>query len=583
MEFTSRRSPVLCTHGCAASSQPLASEIGLRVLRAGGNAADACVAMAAALNVAEPCMTGIGGDAFCLFFDAKSKSVRGLNGSGRCPAALDLAAVRAAGQTAAALDAASVHCITTPGAAAAWVDTIERFGRLPLADVLAPAIALAEDGVPVNVVSAACWQAQEEQLTRWAHNPGVAQFLPNGRAPRAGEVLAMPELAATFRALAAKGKPGFYGGRVARAIAEAVAANGGRLSEADLAAHVSTFDDPLCVEFEGVRVWELPPNGQGIVALLALQTLRARLPELRRAAHNSAEYLHLVAEALRLAFADAAAGAVADPTVDGGAASTLLNDAYARARAALITPGTAMPTAVAGDAALALHGSDTVYLCAVDADGNACSFINSNYMGFGSGLVPAGCGFTLHNRGANFSLVDGHPNALGPGKRPFHTIIPGMLTAAADGGGDELVAAFGVMGGFMQPQGHVQLLLNLLLHGMDPQAALDAPRLCLTARGGLQSDEAARAADADGGGVVVALEDGIAPEVAAALRGYGHAVEASVSGAARALFGRGQAIHVRRAPAFSPAVGKRARGDGEKRRVLWAGSDGRGDGMAVGY
>ena len=159
MEFTSRRSPVLCTHGCAASSQPLASEIGLRVLRAGGNAADACVAMAAALNVAEPCMTGIGGDAFCLFFDAKSKSVRGLNGSGRCPAALDLAAVRAAGPTAAALDAASVHCITTPGAAAAWVDTIERFGRLPLADVLAPAIALAEDGVPVNVVSAACWRA----------------------------------------------------------------------------------------------------------------------------------------------------------------------------------------------------------------------------------------------------------------------------------------------------------------------------------------------------------------------------------------------------------------------------------------
>ena len=307
MDFTSRRSPVLCTHGCAASSQPLASEIGLRVLRAGGNAADACVAMAAALNVAEPCMTGIGGDAFCLFFDAKSKSVRGLNGSGRCPAALDLAAVRAAGQTGAALDASSVHCITTPGAAAAWVDTIERFGRLPLADVLAPAIALAEDGVPVNVVSAACWQAQEEQLKNWPHNPGVAQFLPNGRAPRAGEVLAMPELAATFRALAAEGKPGFYGGRVARAIAEAVAANGGRLSEADLAAHVSTFDDPLCVEFEGVRVWELPPNGQGIVALLALQTLRARLPELRRAAHNSAEYLHLLAEALRLAFADAAA------------------------------------------------------------------------------------------------------------------------------------------------------------------------------------------------------------------------------------------------------------------------------------
>ena len=254
LNFRSRRSPTICTHGVAAASQPLAAEIGLRVLRSGGNAADACVAMAAALNCVEPCMTGIGGDAFCLYFDAASGEVHGLNGSGRSPAALDLATAQASLDPAApgriALDPSSPHCVTVPGAAAAWCDAIERFGSMPLATVLQPAIDLAEEGFPVNVVAATQWAAQEAQLTRWgASNPGASALLRDGKAPKAGELMRMPELASTFRALAERGKAGFYSGRVASAVCEVLQAHGGLMTEADLAAHRSTFDSPVCVDF----------------------------------------------------------------------------------------------------------------------------------------------------------------------------------------------------------------------------------------------------------------------------------------------------------------------------------------------
>ena len=489
LTFTSRRSPVICTHGCIASSQPLASEIGLRILRAGGNAADACVAAVAALNVTEPCMTGIGGDGFCLFYDAKTKTIRGLNGSGPSPAALTPEIARKAGgpggkplpADAQGLNLKSVHCVTVPGAAAAWADTIRMFGTLPLAEVLQPAIELAEEGYPVNVIAAQLWRDQLDQLTtNWGGlkgNPGAAAMLrPNGEPPRAGELMRMPELAATFRSLASLGKDGFYRGRIAEAIVETLAAHGGVMSADDLAAHETEEVTPISAPFAGHTVHQIPPNGSGLVSLLALRILDS-LPPLRAedaALPTSAASLHRVIEALRLAFADGAAH-VADPRAAGGGGEGggdgdeggeggggedgmartlvhLLSEEYTADRAALVDDAVALDTTLSG-AALRLAQTETVYLTAIDSEGNACSFICSNYMGFGSGLVPRGCGFTLQNRGANFVLEDGHPNALGPRRRPYHTIIPAMVTDERG----ELAASFGVMGGFMQPQGHVQV------------------------------------------------------------------------------------------------------------------------------
>jgi gamma-glutamyltranspeptidase/glutathione hydrolase len=422
-------------------------------------------------------MTGIGGDAFCLFYDAKTKTVRGLNGSGRAPSGLDLATARAAATAAtgdpspSALPIESVHCMTVPGAAAAWCDTLSLFGSgMPLSEVLAPAVELAEGGFAVGPVSALSWRELEFQLTRWAaqgfDHPGVAAFLPGGRAPHDGQWVTNPELGATLRLLAQHGKPGFYSGRVAEAMVATVRRMGGTLSMEDLAQHSSEEVTPLCVEFEDHVVWELPPNGQGLVALLCLSVLNQKMDSLRRLKHNSADYLHLLAESLRLAFAQGTE-AIADPDalaatlgVEWGANASsrapalwkaMLSTSHAAALASKLDASNVMD-----DAAAALPrsaASETVYLCAVDGEGNACSFINSNYAGFGTGIVPDGCGFTLQNRGANFSLAEGHPNALGPSKRPFHTIIPGMLTRR-DGA---LAGPFGVMGGFMQPQGHVQV------------------------------------------------------------------------------------------------------------------------------
>jgi gamma-glutamyltranspeptidase/glutathione hydrolase len=450
-------------------------------------------------------MTGIGGDAFCLYYDAATKTVRGLNGSGRAPSELDLATARAAATAAtgdlapSALPIGSVHCVTVPGAAAAWCDTLSLFGSgMPLSEVLAPAIELAEGGFAVAPVSALSWRELEYQLTRWAEkgfdHPGAAAFLPGGCAPHDGQWVTNPELGATFRLLAEHGKPGFYGGCVAEAMVATVRRMGGTLSMADLARHSSEEVTPLSVEFEGHVVWELPPNGQGLVALLCLSILKQKMDSLRTLEPNSAAYLHLLAEALRLAFAQGAE-AIADPTalaatlgVEWGAGESsrpralweaLLSHAHAAALSSKVDASKAMD-----DAAAALPraaSSETVYLCAVDGAGNACSFINSNYAGFGTGIVPDGCGFSLQNRGANFSLMEGHPNALGPGKRPYHTIIPGMLTRS-DGA---LAGPFGVMGGFMQPQGHVQVA-HLAPPCCPPPArpSLNSGRASLSARNG---------------------------------------------------------------------------------------------------
>ncbi len=537
MRFASRRSAVYGTRGMVATSQPLAVAAGLEVLAAGGNAADAAVATAAALNVTEPTSTGIGGDAFALYYEAASGQVFALNGSGRAPQALTLERLRREGLT--ELPPFHPYTVTVPGACAAWCDLVTRFGRLDMATVLAPAIRLAEEGFPVAPVTAYFWARGVERQLR--HAPNGHELTIAGRAPRAGEIFRNPGLARTFRAVAERGKAAFYQGEIAAAIAAVVQQAGGCLTVDDLAAHQSTWETPIYVDYRGVRVWECPPNGQGLTALLALNLLEgfdlAALPPL------SAERLHLLIEALRLAFADAR-HYVADPAFAPAPLTALLSKDYAAERRRRIHPQRATLDQRHGTPVAA---SDTVYLTVVDGEGNACSFINSNYMGFGTGIVPKGWGFTLQNRGHNFTLDPAHPNALAPGKRPYHTIIPAMLTRpTADG--EQLLASFGVMGGFMQPQGHVQVAVALLDDGLDPQAALDRPRFCIT--------------DGTAGGRV-ALEDGIPLEVMARLAQMGHPV-APVTGHARALFGRGQVIW--RDP------------DGG---VLIGGSDPRADGCAM--
>jgi gamma-glutamyltranspeptidase / glutathione hydrolase len=555
--FTSRRSPVAARGGMTASSQPLASRAGLRALEDGGTAADAAVVMAAVLNLTEPCSTGIGGDCFALYFEAATGRVTALNGSGRAAGALTIDLVRRQGLAREDADGARfadpchAHAATVPGACAGWCDLLARHGTFGIAEALTPAIRLAEEGFPVAPLTSFHWSRGAEGVL--ARASGGRALTIGGRGPRPGEVFRNPGLARTFREVAEGGADAFYRGTVARDIAEAVQRSGGVMSPDDLAAHRSTWDEPISVGYRGVRVWECPPNGQGLAALIALGILDgldlAALPGL------SAERWHLVVEAVRLAFADAIAF-VADPSASDVPVAGLLCAEYLAGRRALIDRSRASPRVDAGAprgprVQPPAGGTDTVYFCAVDGRGNACSFINSNYMGFGTGIVPAGrrgpWGFTLQNRGANFSLDPSHPNALAPGKRPYHTIIPGMITRA-DG---SLLGPFGVMGGFMQPQGHVQVAVGLLVDALDPQAALDRPRffadLCPGMAGTLH------------------LEDGLPRSLPDELTARGHRVAAGVSGHARAMFGRGQVIE--------------RRPDG----VLVAGSDPRADGCAMGF
>jgi gamma-glutamyltranspeptidase/glutathione hydrolase len=540
LEFNSRRSPILARNGMVASSQPLATMAGIRILQAGGNAADAAVATAAALNVTEPTSTGIGGDMFALFFDAPTKKITALNGSGRAPAELTIDLIRRQNLQSPDLsisDPFHAHTITVPGACAGWCDLIAAHGTLPLRDILAPAIELAENGFPVAPTTAYFWQRGEQQL---ANAFNGRELTIDGRAPRAGEIFCNRGLARTFRAIAEGGKDAYYKGDIARAIVDAVQKSGGVMTLEDLATHESTWDTPISATYRDVRVWECPPNGQGLAALIALNIVEGI--DLAHHAPLSAERLHLLIEAMRLAFADTR-WYVADPKFFPAPLDGLLSKQYADERRALIDTHRASHITSHGAPVVS---SDTVYFCVVDGKGNACSFINSNYMGFGTGIVPQGWGFTLQNRGHNFSLDPAHPNALAPRKRPYHTIIPGMITREADG---SLYAPFGVMGGFMQPQGHLQVVVGLIDDELDPQAALDRPRFCLSEA---QPNS------------VVQLEQGIPFETMAELARMGHTI-APVSGHARATFGRGQII--RREP------------DG----TLWGGSDPRADGCAVGW
>ena len=537
--FHSRRSAVMGTRGMVAASQPLAVAAGLEILSQGGNAADAAVAVAAALNVTEPTSTGIGGDCFALYFNAADHQVSALNGSGRAPAALTLESLQRKGISR-ELPPYHPYTITVPGACAAWCDLVGEFGRLDMQQVLAPAIRLAERGFPVAPLTAYFWSRGAERQLKNA--PGGSELTINGRAPRAGEIFRNPGLARTFRAIAEGGKAVYYQGFIAEAIAHVVQEAGGCLSTSDLAAHESTWDVPISTTYRGVRIWECPPNGQGLAALLGLNILEGfdltELPPL------STPRLHLEIEAMRLAFADTS-WYVADPAFNPAPLEQLLSKEYAAERRQLLDPNRATLDQRYGTPT---SGSDTVYFSVVDDQGNACSFINSNYMGFGTGIVPVGWGFTLQNRGHNFRLDPEHPNALAPGKRPYHTIIPAMATQPGPGGKQELYASFGVMGGFMQPQGHLQVIIAMLDDQLDPQQALDQPRFCI--------DEAEAGGD-------VNLEAGIPPVVMDELSAIGHAIN-KVDGIERALFGRGQII--RRDPDSG---------------VLLAGSDPRADGCAM--
>ena len=523
-----------------AASQPLAVAAGLEMLDAGGTAADAAVATAAVLAVVEPCSTGLGGDAFVLFHDASEGRTFGLNGSGRSPGALTREAVVQQG-FAEGIPPHHALTVTVPGACAAWCDLAERFGRLGLPRCLEPAQRLAFEGFVIGPVTAELWRRGAEGQLRTA--PGGRELTLDGRAPRPGERFVNKGMSGVLVGLAAGGKDFFYQGDTARRIAAAVREAGGLLSAEDLAAHGASapcWTEPLSVPFQGYALQECPPNGQGIVALIALNILK-QLDKEFTGEPLGVRRLHLMVESLRQAFGLARAH-VADPELVEVPVAELLSESLARRLAADIRTDRCLEQSPSLNP---LPGSETVYFCTADQAGNACSMVNSNYMGFGTGIVPAGLGFSLQNRGANFSWNPEHPNCLGPGKRPFHTIIPAMLTHA-DG---RLAAAMGVMGAFMQPQGHLQVLVNLLEHGMDPQAALDLPRFCLKS---------------GSFGSVLCLEEGIPEDTAAGLAALGHQVERTC-GYERALFGRGQVI-----------VRDHASGS------YCAGSDPRADGLALG-
>lgn len=553
--FSSRRSPVVCVRGCVASSQPLATNAGLDVLKRGGNAADAAVAVAAALAVTEPSSTGIGGDAFCLFYNGRTAEIKGLNGSGRAAQAQSLDYMESRGFSSeappSAFDALNV---TVPGAAACWCDTLQMFGshKLSLQDVLSGAVELAQGGFPVAPVTAHHWGHWAAEVRAAGRDPSP-DLLIQGQAPRAGQVFRNHALAQTLRELGERGEAAFYEGRVAEAIVNIIREHGGVMTLDDLKRHRSEVISPIGFQYKGVTLWEPPPNGQGLAALLLLNILN-NFP-LKAMGQNSADYIHVFTEAVRLAQTDVLRY-LGDPEHMTVPVETLLDEKYGRGRGQSISMDRAMAAVKAG----LETGSDTVYFCVMDSEGNACSFVNSNYMSFGTGLVPRDCGFPLQNRGANFSLRRGHPNCIVGGKRPYHTILCALLTRS---GSDRILAALGLMGAFMQPQGHVQALLNMLEFRMNPQQALDAPRVYVHY-------------DHKSEQWTVNLEEGIDEAVAEELRRRGHHVIHPVTDHLRSQFGRGQII----------SVGDWWRADHEKDppiRVLWAGSDPRADGCAQGY
>src|SRR5262245_40335167 len=497
------RSEVIAPHGMVATSHPLVTQIALDVLKDGGTAVDAAIAADAALGLMEPTGSGIGGDLFAIVWDGKTKQLYGVNGSGRSPKSLTRDMLVSQNMT--HMPSHGPLPVTVPGCVDGWFELHGKFGKLPMKRLLAPTIGYAKEGFPLPELIAYYWG---RSVTLFAD----AQKFPNfketytieGRAPRTGEIFKNPALAKTYALITQKGREGFYEGVVAQTIETFMREQGGYITRADLAAHHGEWVDPVSTNYRGYDVWELPPNTQGVAALEALNILEGY--DFSKIDYGSADHIHLVAESLKLAFEDAARY-FADPAFAPAPLSQLTSKAYAAERRALIDPARAAKKYEAGGP---FGASDTVYLTVADANGTMISLIQSNYRGMGSGMVPPGLGFMLQDRGEAFDLTAGRPNTYAPHKRPFHTIIPGFVTR--DG---EPLMAFGVMGGDMQPQGHVQVLVNLIDFGMNLQEAGDAPRMYHT-----------KSSDPDGSVMVeggeVNLEPGFGADVRAALEQRGH-------------------------------------------------------------
>jgi gamma-glutamyltranspeptidase/glutathione hydrolase len=542
------RSPVLGQHGMVCTSQPLATQIGLDVLKAGGTAVDAAIAANAALGLMEPVSNGVGGDLFAIVYDAKTRKLYGLNGSGRAPLGLGYDQMKAELAKTAHPDHIPPRGflpISVPGAVDAWFELHGKFGRLPMKDVLAPAIRYAEEGFPVTQYIAYLWSigVRNAQADKF---PGafLDVYAPNGHAPAEGEIFKNPALAHTLRLLAEQGRDAFYKGEIAQKVDDFMRANGGFLRKVDFEKHTSTWVDPVSVNYRGYDVYELPPNGQGIAALQMLNILEGY--DLKAMGFDSPDALHVMIEAKKLAFEDRAKF-YADPDFARIPLAGLLAKDYAAARRKLINPARAARTYDAGNPAL--KDGDTIYLCVADAEGNMVSLIQSNYRGMGSGISVPGLGFTFQDRGEMFTLEPGHANVYAPGKRPFQTIIPGFVMK--DGAPWE---AFGVMGGAMQPQGHVQVLVNQIDFGMNIQEAGDAARWQHEG-----SSEPTGEKMRDGG--YVQVESGVPYESQRALVQRGHDVRAG-----NGTFGGYQAIR------WDPV-----------NRVYWGASESRKDGCAAGY
>lgn len=534
IQFNSRRSNIIGKNGVVATSQPLATQAGIDILRAGGNAIDAAIATVSTLCVTEPCSTGIGGDAFALIWSAADQRLFGLNASGPAPAALTANHVRNLGHT--EFPALGGLAVTVPGAVRGWEAALSKFGSLPLERILQSAITYARGGYPVSEKIAWQWSRSQEKMSNHADSKRVWLPFPGGRGPNPGEMFSNPEVAATLQKIVDDGYDAFYTGEIAQQIADCVQADGGFMTTEDLSKYKAEWVEPISVEYRpGYRFFEIPPNGQGLTALLALNIMKGF--DVQAMGHGTYEYTHTMMEAIKLAFADAHAY-IADPKHAQIPLAGLLSDSYTQTRRSLIDSKSAL-TPTPGQPQQ--HG-DTVYLTVADAEGNMVSWIQSLYMGFGSGLTAGTTGVQLQNRGANFSLEEGHPNEAAGGKRPFHTIIPGFITK-----NDQAWASFGVMGGFMQPQGHLQVGSALVDFDMSPQAALDAPRFYW------QKDK------------LFALEPSFGDRMYAEMRLRGHQLM-PVSQAEALHYGGGQAI-VR-----DPESG-----------VYIGGSEPRNDGAAAGF
>ena len=537
-EVFAMRSPVLATSAMAATSQPLATQVALDVMKNGGNAIDAAIAANALLGLVEPTGNGLGGDLFAIVWDAKTKKLYGLNASGRSPKSLSLEWFAQNGHQ--FIPSHGPLPVTVPGAVDGWFMLHDRFGKKPMNELLKPTIDYAKEGFPVSQLIAYYWNRSIPLLERW---PGFSeQFTIEGRAPAEGEIWKNPGLAKTLQSIADGGRDAFYKGDIAKTIANYMEKNGGFLSYEDLSSHTGNWVDPVSTNYRGYDVWELPPNGQGIAALQILNIME--LFDLSSMGHDSAEYIHLFTEVKKLVFEDRAKY-YADPEFNKIPVTTLISKDYAQKRSDLLNLDRAANTYTAGKL---LEEGDTIYLTTADKEGNMISLIQSNYRGMGSGMAPDGLGFVLQDRGEMFSLEEGHFNQFEGGKRPFHTIIPAFVTK-----GGLPWMSFGLMGGAMQPQGHAQIVINMIDFEMDIQAAGDAPRIHHTG-----SSQPTGEVMINGG--ILNLETGYSYETIRQLMRMGHEIQY-----ANGPYGGYQAIH--RAP----------------NGVYWGATETRKDGHAAGY